>query len=178
MVGTWGSKLARVAGELADEVKIGGSSNPLMAKHLQSQISSGERIAGRKPGSVKVVIGAVTVVDKDKQVARKIARREVALYFPIVASLDPTIQVDPDLLDRIQSLVNLGDFDEAAALISDDLLDLFAFSGGPNDVIEQSFGLYEAGVGRVEFGTPHGVDPKVGIDLLGSDVIPEIRKFD
>jgi 5,10-methylenetetrahydromethanopterin reductase len=178
LVGTWGSKLAKVAGELADEVKIGGSCNPLIANHLQSQIALGERIAGRKLGSVKIVMGAVTVVDMDRQLARKISRRQAALYIPVVASLDPTIQVEPELIDRIQGLVNIGDFNKAGAMISDDLLDHFAFSGNPNDIIEQAYALYEVGVSRVEFGTPHGIDSKSGIDLLGRHVIPEIRKYD
>ncbi len=176
LVGTWGKKLAKIAGELADEVKIGGSSNPQMVKQLQSQISFGERIAGRESGNVKIVMGAVTVVDTDRQLARKISRREVAVYLPVVASLDPSIKVEPDLLDRIQRLVNAGDINQAGALISDDLLDLFAFSGNPNDIIEQTFALYDAGLNRVEFGTPHGIDPELGIDLLGRIVIPEIRK--
>jgi 5,10-methylenetetrahydromethanopterin reductase len=176
LVGTWGSKLAKVAGELADEVKIGGSSNPLIADHLQSQIALGESIAGREPGSVKLVMGAVTVVDMDRQLARQISRRQAALYIPVVASLDPTIQVEPDLIDKIRSLVNTGDFNKVGALISDDLLDHFAFSGNPNDIIEQVYALYEVGVSRVEFGTPHGVDSKSGINLLGRLVIPEIKK--
>jgi len=137
----------------------------------------GEKIAGREPGSVKIVMGAVTVVDMDRHMARKISRREVAIYLPVVASLDPTVQVEPDLLDRLQRLVNSGDFNQAGALISDDLLDLFAFSGNPNDIVEQTYALYDAGVSRVEFGTPHGIDSKSGIDLLGRFVLPEIRKF-
>ena len=177
LVGTWGKTLARVAGELADEVKIGGSCNPLMVKHLQPQISLGERTAHREPGSVKIVMGAVTVVDEDRILARKVSRREVALYLPIVASLDPSIQMEPDLLDRLQRLVNAGDFDQAGNLISDDLLDLIAFSGNPGDIIEQTLALYDKGVNRVEFGTPHGIDSKLGIGLLGKTVLPEIQKF-
>jgi 5,10-methylenetetrahydromethanopterin reductase len=177
LVGTWGKKLAKVAGELADEVKVGGSCNPLMVNHMQNAISEGEKNAGREMGSVKIVLGAVTVVDMDRQAAREIARREVALYLPVVASLDPIITIEPELLDRIRDLVNTGDLTQAGALIPDDLLDLFAFSGNPGDIIDQASQLYEAGVNRVEFGTPHGIEPYVGIELLGKIVVPEIRKM-
>jgi 5,10-methylenetetrahydromethanopterin reductase len=176
LVGTWGEKLAQVAGELANEVKIGGSSNPLMAKHLKPQISMGESAAGREPGSVKIVIGAVTVVDKDRDLARKIARRKTALYLPVVAPLDPTIQVDPGLLENLQSFVNSGDYSQAGDLISDHLLDRFAFSGNPEDIIKQTHKLFDAGVSRVEYGTPHGIDSKSGIDLIGRIVLPELKK--
>ena len=62
-------------------------------------------------------------------------------------------------------------------MIPDDLLGLFAFSGNPDDIIQQIYGLYEAGVNRVEFGSPHGIVPYVGIELLGGVVVPEIRKI-
>jgi len=177
LVGTWGKKLARVAGEHADEVKIGGSSNPLMVNQLQPQISLGESIAGREPSSVKIVMGAVTVVDKDRDHARTIARRKTALYLPVVAPLDPTIQVDPGLLEKLQSFGNSGDYIQAGDLISDHLLDRFAFSGNPDDIIEQTCTLFDAGVNRVEFGTPHGIGSCHGIDLLGGVVVPEIKKI-
>jgi 5,10-methylenetetrahydromethanopterin reductase len=177
LIGTWGKKLAQVAGELADELKVGGSCNPLVVNHLQEAIAKGEKIVGRTPGTVRIVMGAVTVVDKDRFAARKIARREAALYLPVVAALDPTIEIEPALVDRIQRLVNLGDLEQAGGLISDDLLDMFAFSGNPSDIIEQAYRLYEAGVSRVEFGTPHGIDSHAGIDLLGKIVVPEIRRM-
>ncbi len=176
MIGTWGKKLARVAGQVADEVKIGGSANLKMAAHLQASITAGEQQAGRKPGSVGIVVGCVTVVDEDRALARQKVRQEAALYLPVVASLDPTVDADPELMARIQALVNQGQVAEAGALIPDDLLDLFAFAGNPDDLIAQTLALFEAGVSRVEYGTPHGLAPQTGIDLLGRVVVPEVRK--
>jgi 5,10-methylenetetrahydromethanopterin reductase len=177
MIGTWGHKLAQVAGEIADEVKIGGSSNPLMAKHIQGPVSLGEKKAGRRRGEVRVVFGAVTVVDNDRDAARNLARREAARYLPVVASLDPSVEVEPGLMERIERFASLGDFDQAGDLISDELLDRFAFSGTPDDIIRQTCELFDAGVDRVEFGTPHGVNWGSGIRLLGEVVVPEIKKI-
>lgn len=176
LIGTWGKKLAQVAGELADEVKIGGSANPKMAAYLQKFIQTGEEKAERPPGTVKTVVGAVTVVDEDRTLARGLARREVALYLPVVAGLDPTVEADPTLLARMKALVQQGKMDEAGALIPDDLLDRFAFSGNPADLIAQAAALFEAGVARVEFGTPQGISSAAGIDLLGSKVLPELHR--
>src|SRR5437763_693169 len=40
-LGTWGRRTAELAGELADEIKIGGSANAAMATHLRPAIAAG-----------------------------------------------------------------------------------------------------------------------------------------
>ncbi|HBX70686.1 MAG TPA: LLM class flavin-dependent oxidoreductase, partial [Chloroflexi bacterium] len=52
MIGTWGSKLAALAGEIAAELKIGGSANPALVPWMQAQLQPGEQKAGRPAGSV------------------------------------------------------------------------------------------------------------------------------
>ncbi len=175
LVGTWGPKLAAVAGELADEVKIGGCANPDMIPIMQGWIAGGAQRAGRAAGSVRIALGAVTVVDEDGQAAKDLVKRDLALYLPVVARLDVTAQVDPELLSRIARLVDEHWRDEAAALISDDLLAKFAFAGSPDDIIAQAQNIFAAGASRIEFGTPHGVSPQQGIKLLGERVLPELK---
>lgn len=175
LIGTWGKKLCAVAGELADEVKVGGSTNPDIVPVIRDYIKAGEISAGRPVGSVRVVIGAVAVLDEDRQAARAHARREVALYLPVVARLDPTLSVDPELIRRIGQHADRHEYDAAGRLISDDLLDRFAFSGNVDDFVQQINRLFDAGAGRVEIGTPHGLQPAQGIRLLGEQVIPAVR---
>ncbi len=173
LIGTWGRKLCAVAGEIADEVKVGGSANPDIVPVIQRYIATGEAAAGREAGSVGVVMGAVSVIDEDRHQARQAARRAVALYLPVVAALDPTVSIDPELIDRLREHVNQQQHDQAATLISDELLDRFAFSGDPDDFIRQTEALFAAGARRVEYGTPHGLmKPEVGIRLLGERVLP------
>ncbi|MEM6284376.1 MAG: LLM class flavin-dependent oxidoreductase [Chloroflexota bacterium] len=166
LIGTWGPKLAKIAGEIADEVKIGGSANPDFIPVMHDYIGNPD---------VSVVIGAVCVVDDDREQARALARQEVALYLPVVAALDTTVEVEPELAARIQSHVEVGESDKAGALISDDLLDRFAFSGSPADLIAQCEALRDAGANRVELGTPHGLKSEQGIKLLGEKVLPALR---
>jgi 5,10-methylenetetrahydromethanopterin reductase len=170
-IGTWGKQTARLAGELADEVKIGGSANPAMASFLKPFISAGEQAAGRSPGTVGICLGCVTVVDADRARARALARREVALYAPVIAGLDPSL-ADADWLSRVAEPARLGDIALVAQLIPDAALDSLAFAGTPADVTRQVEDLARGGVARVEFGTPHGVDPLEGIRLLGERVLP------
>ncbi|GAB4508679.1 MAG: glucose-6-phosphate dehydrogenase (coenzyme-F420) [Anaerolineae bacterium] len=176
LIGSWGRKLCAVAGELADEVKVGGSANPDIVPVIQGYIAEGEALAGREAGTVGVVMGAVCVVDEDRVQARMAARRSVALYLPVIAGLDPTFHVEPELLERLRVHVNRNEHEQAAGLISDEVLERFAFAGDANDMIRQAEALFAAGASRVEFGTPHGLtQPDVGIRLLGEKVLPHFR---
>ena len=177
-IGTWGAKLAGLAGEIADEVKIGGSANPDVIPLIADYIAAGEARGGRKLGTVNIVIGAVSVVDDDREAARWVARKAVSLYLPIVSKLDPTLKIDPELMTRLDGQVKAGDDDAAARLIPDDILDRFIFAGAPSDIIEQCARLYDAGAQRIELGTPHGAgDSATGIRLIGKQVIPALSQY-
>jgi 5,10-methylenetetrahydromethanopterin reductase len=158
LVGTWSPNLAAFAGEAADEVKIGGSANPEIVPVMREQIGNDD---------VRIVLGAVTVVDEDGERARSIARREVAMYLAVVGELDPTVALDPDLLARVRS----GD----SAGIPDDVLDRFAFAGTPAQIVDHAEAVLAAGAGRIDFGTPHGVPERRGVELLGAQVLPRLR---
>ncbi len=149
-IGTWGLQTAQLAGEIADELKIGGSSNPAMVRYLQPAIAKGARKAGRQPNAVGICVGAVTVIDQDARAARARAQQEIAMYLPVVAHLDRS-----------------GSGEHA------DPLDRFAFAGDAASIIRQVEALGAAGATRVEFGTPHGTgNPLEAIDLLGERVLP------
>ncbi len=175
LIGTWGPKLAALAGEVADEIKVGGSANPALVPVLRDHLPAGETAARRPSHSVGIVLGAVTVVDEDGAAARAKAKEEVARYLPVVTPLDPTVEVPTDLLRRMAALVTAGADADAAALVPEDLLDRFAFSGTPAQVARQAQALFDAGASRVEFGTPHGFTDAGGVRLLGERVLPALR---
>jgi 5,10-methylenetetrahydromethanopterin reductase len=80
--------MAALAGEVADELKIGGSANPDMVRRMREWIGNDD---------VGVVVGAVTVVDEDGDAARARAREAAAMYLEVVGELDPTIEGPPPL---------------------------------------------------------------------------------
>lgn len=166
LIGTWAPRLSAFAGEEAHELKVGGSANPAVVPVIHERIGNPD---------VRIVLGAVTVVDEDGERARRIARREVAMYLAVVAELDPTVSLDPDLVARVRGLVAAGEDEGAGALISDDMLDRFAFAGTPAQIAAQAETLFDAGVGRVDFGTPHGVPRRRGVELLCAEVLPRLR---
>ena len=127
---------------------------------------------------MNIVIGAVSVVDDDRDAARFAARKAVALYMPIVSKLDPTASIEPELMRRVSEHVAAGDSDAAARLVPDELLETFAFAGDAADIIAQCQRLYEAGAQRIELGTPHGVaDSARGIQIIGEQVIPALSDW-
>ena len=97
------------------------------------------------------------------------------MYVDVVGDLDPTVDLDPELLARIGERVAAGDHDAAGALLGDELLETFAFAGTPAEVAAQAEALFAAGARRVDFGTPHGIDEKVGVQLLCAEVLPRLR---
>ncbi|MET7572189.1 LLM class flavin-dependent oxidoreductase [Streptomyces sp. NPDC005492] len=175
LIGTWGAQTAAMAGRIgAREIKIGGTVNPAMVEVMRHRLAGGG--ATGPAGAPGIVVGAVTVVDEDGRLARSRARTEVAMYLPVVAALDPTVDVPEDLLARVKDLLGQGRAADAGALIPDDLLDLFAFCGTPEHVAAQAQRLIDAGVSRVEFGTPHGLTDDLGVDLIGTRVLPLLQK--
>jgi 5,10-methylenetetrahydromethanopterin reductase len=166
LVGTWSPRLTAFAGEHADELKLGGTANPAMVRLARERLG---------PADVGVVAGAVTVVDHDGARAREHARRRVAMYLDVVGALDPTTAHDPELLPALRARVAAGDAAGAARLVSDETLDLFAFAGTPAHVADRAHALFEAGARRVDFGSPHGLDERSGVELLAREVAPRLR---
>ena len=166
LLGSWGPRTLATCLPFIEEVKLGGTANPAALRWARALLGEHE---------VGLVVGAVTVVAKDGAAARTRARREVALYLPVVAELGPGLPLDPDLLARMRAAAARFDYAAAAACVSDELLDLVCFSGTPQAVAAQALALFEAGAARVEFGTPHGLSEAEGLRLLGERVLPAIR---
>jgi 5,10-methylenetetrahydromethanopterin reductase len=166
LVGTWAPRLAAFAGEAAHELKLGGSANPDLVPVMRERIGNED---------VGIVVGAVTVVDEDGDRARRIARRELVMYLGVVAGLDPTVALEPELVARVRALLGSGDYDGAGALIPDAALDRFAFAGTPAQVVAHVEAVFGAGARRVDFGTPHGVPERCGVELLCTEVLPRLR---
>jgi 5,10-methylenetetrahydromethanopterin reductase len=166
LIGTWARGLTAFAGEHADELKLGGTANPELVAVAR------ERLGNDRVG---IVLGAVTVVDEDGARARARARAEVAMYIDVVGALDSTTELDPELLLRIAERVAVHDHAAAGALIPDDILLRFAFAGTPAEVASQAEAIFAAGALRVDFGTPHGIDERRGVELLCRDVLPRLR---
>ncbi len=172
LIGGWGPKTLALGGEIADMVKVGGCANPESAPVFRDYVRVGAEIAGRDPASIRLVYGAVTVVDRDARIAETVARRNVAMYVGVAGRLDPAYSVPEDEMTAIEAALAHGDEDAAAAAISPETLGRFSTFGTPSDIIKQMERLFDAGVDTFELGTPHGVNEGEAIRLLGEEVLP------
>jgi 5,10-methylenetetrahydromethanopterin reductase len=175
LLGAWGPRGTALAGEIADELKVGGTASPAVVRQARRRAAAASLAVGRPPVGVRIVAGAVTVVAEDGPAARRRARSEVAMYLAVVGALDTTGELPGDLLTRIAGLLRAGGAAEAGALIPDEVLRRFAFCGTPEQVAEQASAVLKAGAGRVDFGTPHGLTSAEGVRLLGTRVLPLLR---
>lgn len=176
LLGTWGRRAIHACAGLIEEVKVGGTANPAVVPGMRAALRAAATEAGRAAEAIGLVVGAVSVVDRDGAAARALARRRVALYLPVIADLDPTLPLEPERLARIRAAARAYDFERAARDIGDDLLSRLAFAGTPDEVAAQADALYRAGVARVEFGAPHGLEEAAGVRLLGEAVLPALRR--
>lgn len=151
MIGGWGERVVGLAAEIADWLKVGGTVNPGIVPLFKERLAA----AGR---DVRLIFGAVTVVDRDREAAEALARERVALYVPVVRRLDPNL--------RDQEI------DWNPKTMSRDTLRKLCCFGTPADITEQLEALFDAGVDRFELGTPHGTNPAEAIRLLGEEVLP------
>lgn len=165
-LGGFGPKVLNLAGSLAvDGLKLGGSTNPLLAEQARQTIGN---------PNVRLVLGAVSVIDSDRRAARALARMEVAKYINVVGPLDSTL--DGDELASLASFLarfQVGDR-QASNAISDALLDKFAVAGTPDDALNALQNMHGY-VDRFEFGTPHGLgDRATAIHFIGQTIINEL----
>ena len=165
-VGGFGPKILALAGHLAiTGVKLGGSADPALALHAATLINNSD---------VEIVLGAVSVIDPDRQAARTLARTEVAKYLAVVGPLDPTLDGDERAaLHRFLERFQAGD-PRAGDAISDALLDRFALAGTAEDAIAALENM-NGKAARFEFGTPQGLGERVeAITYIGEAIIKEL----
>ena len=175
LLGTWGVQTLAACAKHITEVKLGGTANPAAVSQMRSVLKSSAAHSQAGADAIDLVVGAVTVVDTDGKAARELARREAALYLPVIAELDRSLDIEPELLARIRAASDAYDFERAGSYISDDVLRRVAFAGTPEQVADQAAAVFESGARRVEFGTPHGLTTAEGLRLLGERVLPALR---
>lgn len=165
-VGGFGPNILAMAGYLAVAgVKLGGSANPALAERAATLINNPD---------VEIVLGAVSVIDSDRQAARTLARTEVAKYLAVVGMLDPTLDGDErESLQQFMERFQAAD-PRAGDAISDALLDRFALAGTADDALEALENM-NGKAARFEFGTPHGLGERVeAIKYIGRAIIKEL----
>lgn len=167
LLGSWGIKTIQKCKNEISGIKLGGTANPDLIPVYKTIIQD---------QAIGITLGCVTVIDEDSDKAKELARKEVALYLPLIAKLDTTLHIDEEVLAKISLKASKFDFKGAAEFIDDTLLQKFSFSGTPDEITRQTIEIFKKGGLRVEYGTPHGLESSNGIKLLGEKVLPAVRE--
>ena len=174
-LGVMSPRMLALAGELAD------GALPLLfpPEHYPTaalQAAEGCATAGRAVDALDLAACVWASVDADADAARHALATKIAYFGPSFA---------PYLLERAG--LSVADFgpvsetlarhgiDSAARRVDERMLRL-GIAGGAQDIIERCTWLVDQGARHVSFGPPLGPDPRRAVEVLGTEVLPPLRR--
>lgn len=175
-VGTFGPRLAEVAGAVADGVRAAGQWDPRYFQQLRERVAAGARSAGRDPAAVTVVAETWLCLSSRREEARRLAPEILATFLPHLGPMLNFYGIDPELVRRVVTHLATGQTATAGRLIPDEVVDLFMAVGDPDDVRRGLNRLRQAGVEAVSFSGVLGPDPEATLRLLGEEVLPHFQE--
>lgn len=130
-----GPKMSEMAGEVADGLFIHAFATPDYVRHvILPAVERGLAKSGRSRKQFQMIYSGF-VADSSDPKALAEARNSVAFYASTPAYVGVLDQHGlGDLQPRLQQLTREGKWKEMAAMISDDVLDLFCISGAPDEI--------------------------------------------
>lgn len=175
-VGTFGPRLAEMAGAIADGVRAAGQWDPRYLQQLRARITAGARKAGRDPGDVSVTAETWLCLSTRRVEARRLAPEILATFLPHLGPMLAFYEIDPGLVRRVSACLAAGETAAAGRLIPDEVVDLFMAVGEPDDVRDGLNRLQRAGIETVSFSGILGPDPEAALRLLGEEVLPTFQE--
>jgi len=168
-IGAQGPKMFEMAGAIGDGALINASN----LSDFEVAVPR-VREACAEVGKNRFDIGAYTAlsIDLNEEKARR-AGKIVAAFIAAGSPL-PLLErhgIDPYQVRKIKDAIVQRDFQTVGRLVTDNIIDAFTISGGPDTVRQKIDELQRAGVTQVIFGSPLGPDIGNSIRILGKYVI-------
>lgn len=175
-IGTWGPRIAGLAGRVASGLKADCTANPDYLRVLVDSVQSGARQAGRDPDTVEITVGPLTAIGDDAEAARREMRRFLAIYLPYLEPMTSAAGIDAEEIAAASRAVASSDDDAVQRAVSDRALRAFSITGTPGEAIAQIEALIDAGATHVCFGPPLGAQFDAALELIGTRVLPYFRE--
>ena len=167
----FGEDYLRLSGEIGDG-SLPMITPPESASYMVPPILEGIEKSKRQVADFDIAGCAWLSIASDRTAATNTLRKMVSYFGPYLeAPALETIGLRTEDFREIETLINSGKYDEAAANVSDEMCQL-AIAGTPKDVIKKIESLQEMGITQVNLGGPIGPDPVEAIRLMGEEVIP------
>jgi len=174
-VAGFGAELLRLAGAIGDGV-MPMATPPESIGRLAIDIQDGASAAGRAEGEVKIIACAWLSIGAADGPAAQRLRQMVATFGPYLEERAlATLGLAPADFSGIRRLVDAGRLDDAAALVTPEMLCL-ALVGTAEEAGERILALRDAGVTNVSLGGSLGDDPREAIRLVGEVIAPMCRR--
>ncbi|MXX00662.1 MAG: LLM class flavin-dependent oxidoreductase [Acidimicrobiia bacterium] len=155
-LGSMGPQSLRMSGAHYDGALLGVMCSPTFIASRAEMIEAALAKAGRSRDDFSLGALVLTAVADNPAVARHAVRKSVAYYLAEIPDVSPRLVGTgvsrQDLLSvraQVLEAKATGGLEAAAAVLPDDLVDLLAVAGAPDDVAERLAGLGDAGLDRV-----------------------------
>lgn len=163
--GVRGPKLMALAGEMADGVIFSGPLDYLA--HSMEIVDDAARSKGRTLRSIRKVLWNAFVLgdtESDMKAARPMAATMIASLPE--AALDD-IALDRETLEDVRSLFSASRYDEAYALVDNEIIREFMIAGSKAEIEDQMAGIEKMGFDEIIVGPPFGSEPLDVIEQMG-----------
>lgn len=174
-----GPRMLEMAGEVGDGVLAGNGIAQNVVRWVQERVGAGAQRAGRRLEDVDLWHACMTAVEDSREEAREVMRARVANRARHNFLAAPEL-VPPDKRGEVQALNDSFDlgrwFDpKHAPLVTDFMMDRFAVTGTPGDVIEQLQRLESIGVQNLMIDLPMDRYDTT-LRTLGEKVLPALAR--
>jgi 5,10-methylenetetrahydromethanopterin reductase len=145
-------KILRLSGRIADGVIVLVGTEPRFIQAALDTIEAGAKEAGRSLSDIHIVLWTPTAIDDDSTKARDLVRAHVArvVIRPLPAEIDPRLQEVVDAIRASYDYYHHMDTQaDHASQVPDDLVDLFALAGTPDECRARLEGIAGLGVDQV-----------------------------
>lgn len=175
-VGAVNARMLKTAGELADGVQLGAIASPGYARWAWDRVVEGARAAGRDPASLDLTSNVLVSVDDDRQAARSAVRRVLAYYLRRVEGVViDTSGADPQQVATVRQALVTDGIRAGAAAVTDELIDIFAAAGTPDEVAAKLEEFAAAGIRGLLAWYIFGPEPLPAVRQLATEVVPHVH---
>ncbi len=174
-VGAVSERMMEASGEYADGVQLGAITSVAYTRWATERLAAGAARAGRDLGDLLVSANVLTSVDHDRRAARNAVRPVLAYYLARVEGVVVTESgADPDAVRAVREAVLENGVDAGAAMIAEELIDVFAVAGTVDDVVAALAPYADAGLDLPLAWYTLGTDPAAAIRILAEQVRPAL----
>lgn len=166
-VGAVNERMLEATGAWADGVYLGAITTPGYARWALEQVAAGARSRGRDPEELRACANVLVSVSEDERAARDSVRQVLAYYLDRVeAVVRDHSGADPEALGFVRRLAQERGARAAAEQLPEELIDVFAAAGVPEQVAARLSEFGTVGVDLPLVWHVFGPDPDAGLRLL------------